>query len=220
MGLFWEYFRDTLRIPFILKRDALAMLAEGGAGNLDGVRDIIITLRDQFFAERCEEVVLANFARSRGIVRAPLEPEASWRGRVRFAYLWWQRGGRAGGMAKVLIDYFGFAAVDVVNMRAEDPARWAEFTVTCSMIGEEAPFTSDQVTWLINEMKPARSKLAGLTMVATVLSDIPCWSGAMFSAETIMVWPDDTQAVQHFALFDETTGALLIDETSGDVVTT
>jgi len=220
MGLFWSYFRDTLRLPYILKRGALAMLAEGGSTGLDGVRGIIVTLRDQFLAERCEEAVLANFARSRGIIRAPLEPEASWRGRVRFAYLWWQRGGRAGGMEQVLIDYFGFAAVDVANMRAEDPARWAEFTVTCSMIGEEAPFTPEQVTWLINEMKPARSKLAGLTFEATVLSDIPCWSGALWSAETIMVWPDESQTVPHFELIDETTGAVIIDETTLAELTT
>jgi hypothetical protein len=158
--MFWDYFKNTLRLPFIANPGQLAMLAEGGADILDASRDDALTLRDQFLPERCEAANLKHFAACRGIVRAQLEPEIHWQGRVRLAYLWHIRGGRAGGLAATLVGYFGFTAVQVVNLRAEDPARWAEFRVICDLGGVSPWFEVNQVTWAINELKPARSKLA------------------------------------------------------------
>lgn len=164
MGLIWDYFRETLRLPFIQKPGPLAMLSAGGADRLDIVRDEILAVRDQFFAPRCEDVYLVRFAASRGIARSPEEPEEHWRERVRFAYHWWARGGRESAMAEALMVGFGFVRAVVINMRAEDPARWASFRVMLtSGSTDDVPAVSvASIVWAINESKPARSKLAAL----------------------------------------------------------
>lgn len=167
MGLFWPYFRDTLRLPFVRGTGPMAMLAEGGAEALDEARDVISLLRDQFFPFRCEAVYLARFARSRGIVRSPLEPEEHWLARVRFAYHWWSRGGRASAMAEGLRLGFGFSDVRVINMRAEDPAKWAQFRCELDGVTGDVLSRVDQVRWAINEVKPARSKLFALRFAAS-----------------------------------------------------
>lgn len=187
MGLFWEYFRDKLRFPPIQRPGPLAALAEGGAATLDTVRGVMLKLREQFFPEKCEKELLKHYAASRGIVRAPLEPEAHWLYRVRFAYLWWSRGGRAGGMANALTNYFGFLSVTIENLRFEDPERWAEFRVIAELLGSDPSVTPEQVEWAVGEMKPARSKLAGLEFVVSALSDVPAWSFGLTSAEIITV---------------------------------
>ncbi|BCS55207.1 phage tail protein [Geobacter sp. SVR] len=211
MRLFWAYFRDTLRLPFIQQHGALAMLAEGGAELLDAARDLIGTLRDQFLPERCEAAVLAHFARSRGIVRAQQEPEAHWIGRVRLAYLWHSRGGRAGALRQVLIAYYGFADVRVINLRGEDPERWAEFWVECELVGTESLFSQAQVEWAINEIKPARSKLSEVLFIQSIIGTVPSYSFAMVSTEVVTVFPEP-ESVTGERLFDELDGVLLIDE--------
>ena len=166
MGLFWGYFRDTLRLPFTAKPGPLAMLAEGGADSLDPARDVILSLRDQFFPARCEDAFLLRFARSRGIVRAPLEPEEHWQARVRFAYRWWARGGRQSAMAEGLVLGFGFDTARVISLLAEDPARWASFRVEMTGGAGDILLRLDQIKWAINEVKPARSLLDGLRFYA------------------------------------------------------
>lgn len=165
MALFWDYFKNTLRLPFIAKPGPLPMLADGGADSLDATHGVMLTLRDQFSPERCETAYLARYARSRGIVRAPLEPEPHWQGRVRLAYIWHLRGGRAGGMAATLCGYFGFTGVQVINLATVDPERWAEFKVICDLGGVSPWFNLDQVEWAINELKPARSKLGEIEYI-------------------------------------------------------
>lgn len=167
MGLFWSYFRDTLRLPFIQARSVLAMLAEGGASALDAARDVILLLRDQFFPSRCEDIYLTRFARSRGIVRAPLEPNEHWLARVRFAYHWWASGGRASAMKEGLLLGFGFSEARVINLRQEDPDRWASFRVELDGVQGEVLNHIDAVRWAIDEVKPARSRLSGLRLAAT-----------------------------------------------------
>lgn len=206
MGLFWAYFRDTLRLPFILVGGPLALMAEGASICLDTVRSVIISLRDQFFSDRCDDVFLANYAQSRGIVRAPQEPEEHWLYRVRFAYYWWSRGGRAAGMRASLINYFGFADVRIINLRDEDPTRWAEFRVEADIIGASPLFTQDQVEWAINEIKPARSKLAEILFVESVIGNVPSYSFGTVSAEIVEVF-QELDAIEE--LYDEDTGALI-----------
>ncbi|BCS54571.1 phage tail protein [Geobacter sp. SVR] len=215
MGRFWAYFRDTLRLPFIQLPGALAMLAEGSAELLDTARGLIVTLRDQYLAERCEAALLAHFARSRGIVRVQQEPEAHWIGRVRLAYLWHIRGGRAGALRQVLLAYYGFADVRVINLRGEDPERWAEFRVECELIGSEPLFSQTQVEWAINEIKPARSKLSEVLFVQSVIGDVPCYSFALISTEIVTVFPE-AESVTGERLFDELDGAMLSDELDGE----
>jgi hypothetical protein len=190
MGLFWDYFKNSLRLSFIQKAGPLSLLAEGSAETLDDARGVILQLREQFLPEKCEAELLARYARSRGIVQAPLEPEAHYWGRVRFAYLWWSRGGRAGSMAATLIEYFGFAEVAVVNLRSEDPSRWAEFKVVAEIVGTDLMFPLEQVEWGINEMKRAGSKLAAVEFVYSLLSDVPVYSFGLTSAEIITVFPE------------------------------
>lgn len=162
MGLFWDYFLNTLRLPFIAKPGPLAMLAEGGAESKDATRDVVISLRDQFLPVRCEEQYLTNFANSRGIVRSPLEPLEHWLARVKFAYHWWSRGGRASAMSEALELSFGFSAVQIQSLRAEDPARWASFRVLLEGGSGDVLTQTEQITWSVNEVKPARSKLERL----------------------------------------------------------
>lgn len=212
MGRFLDYFRNELRFPPILRSGALALLADGGSETLDAARDAQMQLRDQFLPARCEEAYLIHFARSRGITRHPLEPSEHWLTRVRFAYHWWSRGGRASAMAEALRSGFNFAAVMVFNHGSEgslidetsgvqlvdetsgamlnyerDPSRWAEFAVTIYLAGNEYAYTVDQVIWAINEVKPGRSKLVELFFIAP--------------------------------LHDETSGAGLHDETTGTPLT-
>lgn len=187
MSLFWAYFRDKLRFAPIQRPGPLAALAEGAAAALDTVREVMLKLREQFFPEKCEQELLKRYARSRGIVRVPLEPEAHWLYRVRFAYLWWRSGGRGGAMAITLTNYFGFLSVTIENLRGEDPERWAEFRVRAELIGSDPSVAPEQVEWAINEMKPARSKLAGLEFIVSALGGVPTWSFGLTSAEIVTV---------------------------------
>jgi P2-related tail formation protein len=159
MGLLWQYFRDTLRLPFLGKPGPLAMWVEGAASCLDTIRETILVLRDQYLPALCEDVYLEKFAASRGIVRAPLEPVEYWQARIRFAYHWWARGGRESAMVEGLKLGFGFADAKVINMRAEDPDRWASFRVILEGGDGDIMLRLDQIRWAINEVKPARSKL-------------------------------------------------------------
>lgn len=195
MSLFGAYFKDTLRLPFLAKPGPLAMLSDGAAGCLDAAREVVLTLRDQFFPTLCEAELLDRFARSRGIVRAPLEPEAHWLERVRFAYHWWARGGRQSAMAEALRIGFGFGDVKVISMNQTflmydetsgaalhdettlapigegDSDRWAEFMVFAQLKGEEIRYTREQIVWAINEIKPARSRLAALILIAPLYDE-------------------------------------------------
>ena len=211
MGIYWRYFRDTLRWPLLLHPGPLAALVEGAASALDAARLVILILRDQFLPARCEDAYLARFARSRGIVRNPLEPDEHWLGRVRFAYHWWSRGGRASALAEGLRIGFGFSWVQVdtanttgdifdeldgaglvdeldgAGLEYNDNARWAEFFVTCGLGLTDQFDALAAIIWAINEVKPARSKLAGIVFI--------------------------------HPLFDELDGAALIDETTGAPLT-
>jgi len=214
MGLFWHYFRDTLRPTFIQTSDALALLAEGSARLLDDVRDIIITLRDQYSPTRCEPANLSRFAASRGLVRHALEPEEHWLARISFAYHYWARGGRASSLEEALRLGFGFAGAGVVRINTsgalydetsgaglydestgaildyDNSERWAEFLVVCYLRPDQqvsGVSVMNGVIWAINEVKPARSKLAGVLFIAP--------------------------------LYDETSGGFLFDETTGSGLT-
>ena len=191
MGLFFDYFRRTLRLPFISASGPLALLAEGGADCLDTVREIILILRDQFLPARCEDVLLVRFAAVRGIRRAAFEPEEYWLSRVRFAYAWYIRGGRASALEEALCAGFGFISAKVVNLRDEDPARWASFRIVLDGAFGDLLSRFDQLEWAINEVKPARSKLAGMTLQLTSRGDVPVMGGACCYGKTITLLSGD-----------------------------
>ena len=189
MGLFWSYFRDTLRFPAILRQGPLAMLAEGGAAVLDDVRGVILQLREQFFPEKCEEVLLTRYAKSRGIVRAPLETEEYWKARVRFAYLWWARGGRASSMEQTLVKFFDFASAAVISLRDEDPTRWAEFRVELEVLGGTLSISQEQIEWGINEIKRASAKLAEVVYTYSSEGAVPVIGISLQSTEIVTIYP-------------------------------
>jgi hypothetical protein len=185
MGIFWDYFRRTLRLPFIQQPGPLAMLADGGADSLDAARDDMLTLRDQFLPARCEDAFLYRFAAARGIVRHPLEPDEHWKERIRCAYVWWVAGGRVSAMGEALTAGFGFAGANVVNLRLEDPARWASFRVLLTTAAASAPAVGiESIAWAINEVKPGRSKLVALTIATPGELHIAAGSMASMTATT------------------------------------
>jgi hypothetical protein len=215
VGLFWSYFKFELRLPFIQLPGPLAMLAEGAATLLDTVRDTIITLRDQFFADTCETVYLPKFARSRGIVRAPLEPEESFYSRVRLAYLWHKYGGRESAMQQVLEAYFGFEGIQIVNLRSEDVAKWAEFRVVINSFGTATEYNEDLVRWAVNEIKPARSLLEH---VLPPLPPVRFRAGESAAGEELLRWNNEA-IPQGVNILTGDAGTILTDD-SGEVVLT
>lgn len=101
MGLFWDYFRKTLRFPLIWRPGPLAQLAKGGGEGLDQTRSDITWLRDQFTPETCDTDHMAAFARSRGLRRWPSERDDFWKRRVVLAYEFYRRGGTKPGMEQL-----------------------------------------------------------------------------------------------------------------------
>jgi len=189
MSVFGDYFKKSLRWPLATGTGALALLVDGGASALDSAREHILWLRDQFMPELCDDEFLDTFAASRGIVRAPLETQEHFYGRVRAAYLWWARGGRASSIETALEKYFGFGRVTVESLRDEDAARWAEFRVNVEVVGTDLFVTQDQIEWAINENKPARSKLAETVFTYSCSGAVPLCSIGIQGAESVTVYP-------------------------------
>lgn len=164
MGIFWRYFKENLAWPLTRIPGGLAALAEGAAGALDQVRQDILWLRLQFNPSTCETQYLEHYARARGIRRHRLESLDLFRVRVVSAYAWQLMGGKVSGLRKIL-DYYGYVVAGIVNLRTEDPARWAEFRVALEPPAEG--FRADDyelLAWAINDQKPARSKLASIRL--------------------------------------------------------
>jgi P2-related tail formation protein len=181
----WEYFRDTLTWNLIrLKRGALAMLAEGGAASLDDARAAILWLRDQLHPELADAAYLTNYAASRGVRRHPSESDAQHKRRVVRAWYWHYLGGKQLGLPQVLALY-GYEGATIRNWREVDPALWAEFW--CNLLPpttlELLPDDVALIVWTLNEYKPARSKLRGLTVdreiTGTTHAAAVSWSGAI-----------------------------------------
>jgi len=189
MSIFWKYFKDTLRFLLIWKPGPLAQMVKGGALALDQAREDELWLRDQFSPERCEDEFLEQFAKSRGITRAPQEPEDYYKNRIRLAYIWYILGGRDEGVEKAMINYFGFTRVEITNLREEDPARWAEFRVLLDGVAGDILEKLDQVEWAINEVKPARSLLAGLTLYLTFENSVARLGAAIMGGPDTTIFP-------------------------------
>lgn len=169
MGVMWDYFRDTLAWNLIrLKQGALAMLAEGGGAALDDTREAILWLRRQFLPQTSEAAYLANYGRSRGLVRHPLESDDQWKRRVVGAYAWHLLGGKQAGLPQIL-EFYGYPGAAIINWRQYDPAKWAEFWCKLLPPPTQAFAAADYelLLWLLNEYKPARSKLVKLSIAVT-----------------------------------------------------
>lgn len=190
MSLFRDYFKKTLRFKLIWKPGPLSQMAEGGAEALDQAREDALWLREQFLPEICEPEYLKNFARSRGIKRYSRETDEQYKARVVLAFTWQLLGGRHAGLIK-LLEYYGYKGIKVVNLRDEDPLRWAEFRVD-TQPAEGQGFMEDDfyiLDWLINDQKPARSLLAQLRMLLTTGSPVPRIKTGIQYGELITVYP-------------------------------
>ncbi|MGE4297518.1 MAG: phage tail protein [Desulfovibrionaceae bacterium] len=168
---FWQYFRDTLAWPLIRRVGLLAALAEGGAGALDDVRDSEVWLRKQFHPGLAEAEHVATFARARGITRHRLETDDQFRSRVVRAYAWQLLGGKQAGLPQIL-EHYGYAVERIVNLRDEDPERWADFRVELEAERLQAD-DYELLGWILNDQKPARSKLADIRLAAATVDAEP-----------------------------------------------
>jgi hypothetical protein len=123
-------------------------------------------LRDQFNPETCETQYLDVHARSRGITRAPREPDDKYKVRVVQAFPWHYQGGKQLGLPEILRLY-GYDAT-VIPFRAIDPERWAEFLVEVEKTPAMASEDRRLLLWAINDQKQATAKLADLRFVTSI----------------------------------------------------
>lgn len=190
MSLFWEYFRKTLRFLLIWRPGPLAQLAKGGAGALDEAREDIVWLRKQFLPVLCDDDYRERFAKSRKIRRYSKETDEQYANRIIYAYAWQLLGGRVAGLYEIL-RYYGYEGVDIYNMADDDPDRWAEFRVDVNPEAG-AGYTENDfylLDWVINDNKPARSKLAQLRMYLTGTAATVKMAAGMQYGEAITVYP-------------------------------
>ncbi|MDD2966765.1 MAG: phage tail protein [Desulfovibrionaceae bacterium] len=164
MADFWSYFRDVLRLPFLAKEGALQALARGLAQHMDSTAAECVFLRDQFFPTRCEQELVAEHGQGRGILRHAKETEEQYRARVAHAYAWHLLGGKTLGLPAIL-NFYGYPIEAIESRRQYIPSRWAEFEVRLQNIANPHELNNvlsalEQLIWLINEYKPARSVLA------------------------------------------------------------
>lgn len=159
MGLFWDYFRKTLRWAPIWKDGSLSALAKGASESLDEARTAVLWVRDQFVPERCDDDHLDAHARSRVVPgRHYRETYDQYRDRVVRAWDWHEKGGKARGLSEIL-EYYGFEEVKVTSLRAEDEARWAEFRLQVRPTFWMLQADYDLLTEIANEYKAATAKL-------------------------------------------------------------
>lgn len=185
MGLFWTYFKDGLRWPLIQRAGALAALVEGAARTLDQAREDILWLRRQCHPATCEEQFLDRLGQARGLVRRPQESTARWRARVVKAYAWQRLGGSQSGMPRIL-ELYDFPGAVFTSLRQEDAARWAEFRVEAPITEEISREGVESLLWVVNDTKPARSKLAEVILYQLATGGDLFTVGAVAEAEAAL----------------------------------
>lgn len=159
MSELWKYFSEILRIPFLAKSDALQGFMQGVAHTMDVSQDDIVYLRKQFFPSLCEDAFVPRHGKSRGIERYGNETDAAFRQRVIDAYRWHLLGGKTLGLPEIL-KFYGYDEILIESMRQSDGSRWAEFQVNMQdQNGYVVLAGLKNLAWLINEYKPARSKM-------------------------------------------------------------
>ena len=163
---FWRYFHDNLAWAQIFSPGPLACLIKGMAASLDEARQDMILLREQFTPETADGSFIEGYGASRGIIRTRLDTSDSYHRRVINAFVWHKLGGKTSGLAQILAENGFFnAAIGPLNMiqgvsDAFAALHWAHFAVRLDVplagLDQDA---LDGLLWLVNEYKPARSKL-------------------------------------------------------------
>ncbi|OIQ51041.1 hypothetical protein BerOc1_02986 [Pseudodesulfovibrio hydrargyri] len=195
MGAFKDYFFKTLRWPLSHRPGPLAMLAEGLARALDEAREDVIRLRDQFNPWTCGPDMIPPHAGSRGITRYAAETDAQFRERCIRAFAWQSLGGGQLGMPRILA-HFGYRGTSMLNVRFEDPERWAEFkprvpVPASGLHAEDFP----RIAWIANETKPARSKLAGIQVAGSVPGSVYA-GGITYTTIRVRLTPERTTSIR------------------------
>jgi len=160
--MFWAYFK-RLNYLLISQPGVLQGLVRGASGLLDAVREDIVCVQEQFLPNQTEQ--LNEMARSRGLFQFPGESERSYRYRLVNAYQWWKLTQSESGLAQILMDYSGLSNLRFENL--DDPLRWAEFTIDADICGGFDRNQWNTLVSAIDELKPARSKIAGINLNST-----------------------------------------------------
>ena len=77
--MFWDYFKNKLKFPLILKGGAFTVFAKALAARLNQLRSDMLWLREQFLPATCELQYLDKHGKSRGLIRNPIETDDMWR---------------------------------------------------------------------------------------------------------------------------------------------
>lgn len=171
MSKFYEYFSKTLRFPFLRVGSTIISLVRGIALVLDNMLPSITWLRDQFLVSKCENEYLRYFAASRAIQRYTFESDDQYRDRIFAAFVYFSQAGKESGIKQIFAIYG--LDVSVRNMRDTDPERWAEFELIFSGVSGSVMTGSTEYIEIINDIKAARSKLAGVVYnLDTVGADV------------------------------------------------
>jgi len=193
MSIFYNYFKNILRWPPLSSGvGAIAVIVAGIARSFDSARENILWLREQFHPATAEDEYIKAFGESRGIFQFPTEKFEPYKKRVIAAYNWQYKGGKEQGLPEILA-YYGYRAQPPINMRTVDEKRWAEFAMSVILPPEGEGFSEadyELIPKVINDQKPARSKLSKLNMVNEVSGKIYA-SAATIIGETITVYPEN-----------------------------
>ena len=160
MSGFYEYFSKTLKFPFLRTGSTLLSLIKGIALVLDNMLPTMSWLRDQFIVSSCEKDYLRRFAASRAIKRYSFESDDQYRDRIFAAFVFFAQAGKESGIKQIFALYG--LDVSVRNMRDTDMERWAEFELIFSGVSGDVMSGASEYIEIINDIKAARSKLAGV----------------------------------------------------------
>ncbi|MGD9809630.1 MAG: phage tail protein [Deferribacterales bacterium] len=182
--MFFQYFSKTLKFPFLSAGSAITSLVKGMAAVLDDMVDVLYWLRKQFMPSECEEQYLRRFAESRSIKRYSFESAEQYRDRIFGAYIFYALAGRVDGI-KAIFEMYGLD-VAVQSLRDEDPERWAEFYLIFASVSADVLTRNTEYIEIINDVKPARSKLAGIKYNMDIDGDVYVASGLQTSSICIV----------------------------------
>lgn len=172
MGLFFDYFKKTLRFPLIWREGHLSLLVRGGAASLDQAREDVLSCRTQAMPETCDLENLARIGEGRGIRQWPHEPDEFFRNRVRYAFKFFKMGGKRSGLQEIL----RMAGISVEILEPKQVRTALDAIEHSNLDG----------TWILDGTRPLESVLA--------LTGMPELEWAEFAVRIdFSVFHDDTQ---------------------------
>jgi len=171
MSGFFEYFK-ALGMPYIRKPGGVNEgLVRTAAALMDDSKEDMKWLRYQFFPELCEDEHVDDHAEARGIERYQYESDEFFRNRVAGAFRFFANGGTKSGV-NAFLESLGLDAHILEyhdGYYGEPEIGWAEFAAVINMESLDQTVENRQfLAVFLNELKPARSKLALLIFTLEV----------------------------------------------------